>query len=451
MERRRLVLAHNHPTYINAVLTRPHTDTTVTRAPYPARHGHSSVMPARQRKGCIRNAQLQKEFDALSSKVEPELRPDEQKPEPNRQASLQLATLGIALASKEKEAIQLERRVVNQEQDAGVLQPHEAEKRLRHLNLRHLSAGDDLWKHQKKKVRYGDVRLLDPRANALTECLLALYSKSGNLLAEERPSNWRRDALAYYEGSKPSTGEVWCNVTGMWHPENSIKVAHFVPHSLDYESIDEILFSSRSESLEKSGNALLMLDNVKKWFDKYFLVIVPSEKDEIPIRRWRVDIISPDIQNTSYLSARPARELDGKELAFRNDNRPVPRFLYFHFIMALIRIKDLNRHNWKDTWARYYDLRPFPTPGTYMRRTMLLALACHYSTTDLDLVDSLLEDHGFETPLWLSEDETTEAARRILESVEASASPTKNRRTKAKIKDVSESDGSSDEDSSDED
>ncbi|GKT97716.1 hypothetical protein CT0861_11765 [Colletotrichum tofieldiae] len=399
---------------------------------------------------------LRKEFDALSREVEPELEPDEEKPEPNPQASLQLATLGIALASKEKEAIQLEREVVNQEQNAGVLQPQEAEKRLQDLNRRHLSAGDDLWKHKKKKARYNDpgtVRLLEPRANALTECILALYRKSDNQSkAKSRPSNWRRDALAYYTGSgdhhPPNSKDmVWCHVSGMWHPSKFVKTAHIVPNFFDGESIGEILFGSRAESLERAGNALLMSYYIKKWFDSYHLVIVPFEKGETPIKRWRVDVISSSIQNTMYTAGHTARELHGKELMFLNDKRPVSRFLYFHFIMALIRIKDLNCDKWRDIWARYYEVRPFPTPGNYMRRSMLLALASHYSTTDLDVVDSWLKDNGFETPLQLTKEEATEAARRVHAAVEAAISRAdKQSRSKSKIEDVSESNSSEDED-----
>jgi hypothetical protein len=69
------------------------------------------------------------------------------------------------------------------------------------------------------------------------------------------------------------------------------------------------------------------------------------------------------------------KDLDGKELVFLGEKRPVSRFLYFHFVMALVRIKDLQRRNWQDVWARYHEHRPFPTPGNYMRKAMLLALA----------------------------------------------------------------------------
>jgi hypothetical protein len=33
------------------------------------------------------------------------------------------------------------------------------------------------------------------------------------------------------------------------------------------------------------------------------------------------------------------KDLDGKELVFLGEKHPVSRFLYFHFVMALVRIR----------------------------------------------------------------------------------------------------------------
>ncbi|KAK0721131.1 hypothetical protein B0H67DRAFT_213043 [Lasiosphaeris hirsuta] len=190
--------------------------------------------------------------------------------------------------------------------------------------------------------------------------------------------------------------------------------ARIVPFFLDSDDIGENLFGSRAPSLRRVGNALLLLGKIKKWFDIYHLLIVPVNTKETPITRWKVNVISSDIQNLSY--SRPediTRDLDGKELKFNNDKRPVSRFIYFHFIMALIRIKDVKRQGWQDVWARYYQQRPFPTPGNYMRQSMLLALATHFGTAEMNVVKSWIADHGFDSPLMLSDDESAEAARRV--------------------------------------
>ncbi|KAK7418466.1 hypothetical protein QQX98_003958 [Neonectria punicea] len=379
------------------------------------------------------STELRKTFEARKREVEPDVEPDEELPEPDPLASLELASLGVELASKEKEAIRLEREVVAKEQNAGILHATRAEELLQDLRKRYFSAGDDLWRHQKKKMRLGDpgtVRLLEPRGNGLSECLLSLYKKhDGQDKKKKRPSNWRIDALSYYKGSgndHPGLDgtSVWCHISGMWHATKYIKAAHIVPFFLDSGSISEMLFGSRAESLERAGNSLLLSDVIKGWFDSYHLVIVPVDATETPITRWRTDVISPDIRNSRFDSGDNGlgRDLHGKELVFHNAKRPVSRFLYFHFIMALIRIKDLKRSGWQGIWARYYEQRPFPTPGNYMRQSMLFALATHFGTVDMQVVDSWIVGHGFDSPLKLTDDEATEAARRVLVAVEAATS-----------------------------
>ncbi|KAH6614652.1 hypothetical protein B0J18DRAFT_485809 [Chaetomium sp. MPI-SDFR-AT-0129] len=276
-----------------------------------------------------------------------------------------------------------------------------------------------------------------PPAN-LASCLLALYRKCDGVDdSENGPSAFRSAALRYYDGdiaakSIDDTGLedgsktkirddwVWCHATGIWGGTDMVKAAPVVPFLPDGDDLGEILFGSRAPyfrapSLRGAGNALLLLNKIAKWFHSYHLVIVPVDGKEKPITRWKIDVISSDIRNSSYVGSTGgvAGDLDGKELQFRNDKRPVPQFMYFHFIMALIRIKDDGRPGWQDLWARYYQQRPFPTTGNYMRKSMLRALATHFGTAQMDIVESWITDDGFDSPLIVNDDERTEAARRV--------------------------------------
>jgi hypothetical protein len=388
----------------------------------------SSLVDARAKHQKARSAStdLQIEYDTLSNKVEPEVEPDEMKPEPSHEESIQLTKLGIELASRIKEEIRLERDVVRQEHSAGMLKFKALTKRLVGLDKRFLSAGGLHWQSKKKRMCLEDsgvIRLSEPGGSGVAECLLALYKKSDGLERSKpkRPSNWRQDALKYYKGTSEQhsdvTGLVWCHISGTWYDETTVKAAHIVPFFVDLESIGEVLFGSQSESLQRAGNSLLLSHKIKGWFDKYFLVVVPVDATETPIKRWKTDVISADITKAGYGEGHLGAELDGKELKFLGEKRPVARFLYFHFVMALVRIKSLERQGWEQTWARYYEQRPFPTPGNYMRKSMLLALATHFETTDLQVVDSWIKDHGFEAPLKMTHDESTEIARRVFETV----------------------------------
>ncbi|KAK4139114.1 uncharacterized protein C8A04DRAFT_16153, partial [Dichotomopilus funicola] len=380
--------------------------------------------------------ELQKSFDDLSRKVEPELDPDEERDEPDPKSAFELASLGVEVALKKREQCQWEREIILEEGRANIIQPDIVRKRLRNTDDRYLAVGDELWERKLKRARFDDptvVRLLDPRDGSFSACLLALYKKCDGLQkTKKRPSSFRCEALQYYGSddvgktadgtgmedgfkNRGREGEVWCHATGTWWETQMVKAAHVVPFFLDSDDFGEILFGSRDPSLRRAGNALLLLNKIEEWFDSYHLLIVPVDPTENPVRRWKIDVISSDIDNTSYAGAAGGvgRDLDGKELQFRNDKRPVCRFMYFHFIMALIRIKDVRRRGWQQVWARYYEQRPFPTPSKYIRQCMLMPLATHFRTVQVETIHSWITDHGFDSPLKLTDAERDEVARRV--------------------------------------
>ena len=71
---------------------------------------------------------------------------------------------------------------------------------------------------------------------------------------------------------------------------------------------------------------------------------------------------------------------------------------------------DINRPGWQQAWARYYEQRPFPTPGAYIRRGMLHALAANSGPANMSVVESWITDHGFQTPMTLASEEVEEVA-----------------------------------------
>ncbi|KAI1813408.1 hypothetical protein GGS20DRAFT_553439 [Poronia punctata] len=240
-----------------------------------------------------------------------------------------------------------------------------------------------------------------------------------------RPRDFRRDALQYYNCLGQTEGNIekriWCQVSHRWlQALRTTKAAHIVPHFLDLSELGPLLFGSRSDDLYGPGNTLIMASALERWFDKYLFVIVPVDKT-VPIRRWKTELIDKSIEKSTYCDYDDAFgcELHGKELKFRSENRPVSRFLYFHFVMALVRIKDLNRPNWQATWARYYEHQPFPTPGPCLRKSMLLAIATHFQTTDMNVVSSWISAQGFEYPQLLTDQETARIAKKVHDGIEA--------------------------------
>ncbi|KAK4182766.1 hypothetical protein QBC35DRAFT_526490 [Podospora australis] len=204
------------------------------------------------------------------------------------------------------------------------------------------------------------VRLLEPRTSEISDCLLALHKRSDKIAKPRtQPSRFRNECIRYYDG-EDSYGNVWCHVHGAWDAKSSIIATPIVPFFLD----------SRAPDLRRAGNSLLL----------------PKK-----------------IEECTWGSGKLGKDLGGKELTFRNKKRPVLRFMYFHFVMALVHIKDIRRDGRQGVWAQYYEQCPFPTPSNYMRRSMLLALATHFGTADMNVVKSWITDYGFDCPLTMED------------------------------------------------
>ncbi|KAK3363804.1 hypothetical protein B0T25DRAFT_445247 [Lasiosphaeria hispida] len=380
--------------------------------------------------------------------------PDEERREPDHEARLALALLGVELAQKDQEAIRLERHSVSERSDSGALDQEIAELQLGLLEERYLAVGQELWEQQEKAAHFGleGARSLELRANADVEPILTLskrYDDPGCMRnevgrkqqkARERQKNvWRNEAIAYYHtGTTPDyenwrifeRGQVWCQIRGKLVSDRDVEAATIVPiHFLSdapssyAPSIGAAVFGCYAESVVHPGNALLMPRLVKRFFDKLEMVIVPVDASETPINRWRCEFMCPDFVLEHMCQLHHGLHScmrHGKELAFFNEKRPVPRFLYLHFIMALAHIKDLRRPGWKDVWARYHQRPPFPTPCAYMRKSIILALVTHFDTVvdEMPMLESWIAGNGLEVPLWpLTDAESVEMARRLHEAV----------------------------------
>ncbi|CAH0034434.1 unnamed protein product [Clonostachys rhizophaga] len=336
--------------------------------------------------------------------------------------SIELEATGVEKARSKKRRISLEREYVLQKQDAGRITANDAKNRLVALRKRYFAFGSELWDHHKRKSRLEDPKMqrcIEPGGSRVSMLLLDLYRARDGLGKQTCPNNWRRKALQYY-GEEGKSQNVWCHALGESVSQDQIKTAHIVPSWLDDETIGSVLFGTRSTGLAQPANSLLLHQIIQRWFDKYQVLIVPVDTMERPIKRWKIDVISTDIANVRLYPGKAGGDLDGQELTFLNDNRPASGFLYFRFIMTLVRIKDMRTRGWETVWSKYYANRPFPTPTPYMRKSMLLALATHFETTSMGVIESWMTDHGFvsTSPLELTIEESDEVARIVIEAMD---------------------------------
>ncbi|KAI0444181.1 hypothetical protein F4803DRAFT_549387 [Xylaria telfairii] len=194
----------------------------------------------------------------------------------------------------------------------------------------------------------------------------------------------------------------------------NVTVAQIAP-SLEINGFSVDIFGTKSHGLQTPTNSLLFSSRIKGWFDNYNFVIVPVDYSQTPIRRWRIELIGNSIANTAIITngAYCGKYLDGREPDLLSENRPALGFLYFHFIMALVRIRDIDPEGWKGVWARYLTQKPFPTPGNYVLKHLLITINQHFQTTDMEFLEAWISGLRFERPITPSKEEAARVAKRL--------------------------------------
>ncbi|KAJ5951595.1 uncharacterized protein N7479_010008 [Penicillium vulpinum] len=323
----------------------------------------------------------------------------------------------------------LDTNLISATEFADALQPFMASARtvsheLKTLNLQRKIMEEDLEEQaSNKRRRQGepDVELLErayvdsimPKVMSAT----AQQQKDKELREHHfNASNFKRDVALYYGIPK---GMAYCHLSGEWNAHD-VKAAHLVPRSLTGDEISH-LFGVRKIVLSDTRNALSLHKNLEIALDSGQIVIVPileenhtTNPEKAPATdpsRWKC-VLTDNSKRYQKALASPAKtwlwdEFDGKELKFRNQNRPAKRYLYFRFIITYIFCKKQSNDLFtKKVEAAARDF--WPTPGPYLRKSMLRTLA--RSISGHELPPSLVDGKTFDDSQYVYEEHKTESA-----------------------------------------
>ena len=228
---------------------------------------------------------------------------------------------------------------------------------------------------QKKESR---VPKLGPDSrNALTPILRALYNNPFNphKRSTDIESQMKKTSIIVYEAKKdaPFKSKIWCCITRRYYDKDKVRAVHIVPHALGPAIVDYIFGTGSGSRLDTVDNCLLMHQDVEQSFRKGNFVLIPVDARERPILRWRVQMANFAAIGTD-LGKVTLRDVDGKEVLFKNNSRPAARFLYYHFVMTLIWNMSYRQPGWETYWVGLTAGRPFAAMGPYMRESILVAL-----------------------------------------------------------------------------
>ncbi|KAJ9286803.1 hypothetical protein DTO021C3_5535 [Paecilomyces variotii] len=190
-------------------------------------------------------------------------------------------------------------------------------------------------------------------------------------------SKYRERVIRYLQ-AQPHESVVWCHILGRALPRSSVKAAHIVPKSLESEQLSYFFGASELRVSMDKRNGLTLLDTLEECLDAGQIVIVPMPpQPEEEATRWKCLVIDHEIMDNVVLAMDDTirfKDIHGKALEFLSNSRPAKRYLYFRFIITYLFHK---RRASNLEWVEEVEAKGtlWATPGPYLRKSMLVALA----------------------------------------------------------------------------
>ena len=171
---------------------------------------------------------------------------------------------------------------------------------------------------------------------------------------EHKDSVWSPGLIECYNAEHPEEGILlWCPIMRRYIVDAAINAAQIVPHSIGYSNAGHLFGESNIgfDLIWSIRNGIIMTDALEKHFGKGDFVLVPVEPadPETEPFGWRFILMNEKLRNHPVGdSSTKYDDLDGRELEWKNDNRPARRFLYYHFVTTLLRYARYETPGWAE-------------------------------------------------------------------------------------------------------
>ncbi|CAG8951308.1 hypothetical protein HYFRA_00008058 [Hymenoscyphus fraxineus] len=195
----------------------------------------------------------------------------------------------------------------------------------------------------------------------------------------ENVKSQKKKATFFYD-AKNADGEVWCHVLARYAPsEKRRRMAHLIPQKLRNKNLAQILGLPPEANLLFHRKSVLFLDTtIEEYYDRGQLTIVPTHNKQDPVEL-KVVLVDQAIAKQNFGQdvngkgdKSTFKDLDGRILKFRNENRPSLKVLYLH---ALISVYHAEEENQPDLRKKLFTGTAWGTPGGIGMDTVLGQLA----------------------------------------------------------------------------
>ncbi|KAI0976974.1 hypothetical protein F4678DRAFT_480386 [Xylaria arbuscula] len=225
-----------------------------------------------------------------------------------------------------------------------------------------------------KRAHAGDWWYIDFLASRLKEPSGSI-STMRNPRNEDRQARFWKAVMKTYGVESGTHNCAWCPISQTY---SSVTAAHIVRYNVG-EPAAAYLFGPTASSeghIWSSRNGIPLSPVYEEMLDDARIAIIPTKdgKDLMVVVLDEDERVKEFDPRLPMITPR-GRVLHERILKFLTDHRPSMQYLYFAFVMALLRRERFGTHGWKKVCLEYANTPFFATPGNWVRETTLRKLA----------------------------------------------------------------------------
>lgn len=197
-----------------------------------------------------------------------------------------------------------------------------------------------------------------------------------------------------------SSLQIHCPVLNDFRPTSDVRnrpqriLSHILPASLGEQNVCAILGYDPDENpLYSMGNLLYLDAKVEEALDLGYITFIPVAAVQGELVDYKVIVINKAILSNIVRQSIRWKDLDGRQLQFRSNNRPAKRIVYLHNVIVYLRAQVLKWEGYETLQSRLFDSPAYATPTAFLRGDMLRYLA----QVEAENLPENLARHTFET------------------------------------------------------
>jgi hypothetical protein len=208
----------------------------------------------------------------------------------------------------------------------------------------------------------------------------------------DQPNFRKNIEKAYGLIKEKKDGLVWDVISGQRIPEEQTTAAHLFAYKHGQDMMTALMGEDVQNELFAPTNGLILHNTFENHFDSGLFAIVPNinENSAAEVSLWlnstpkeyKVKILNFESRHIDHVVVQHRalpngeltwRDLHNRKLSFPNDFRPRSRFLYFHYMVQILRKAWSNQGKAPAVLKREFGAAVWGTKGRYLAKVQLRA------------------------------------------------------------------------------